>query len=103
MKRPIPLLITLSISLLFWQDALAQEPGLKGGDSQNRGEIISIVICILCLAGLAGWLLKNSNELDKTANETPEDGKRWISTHLNELNNEQIDSLINRSQSLKNN
>lgn len=57
-------------------------------------EIIAIVACVICLLFLVIKIFKNSILLNKTVDEEPESGEKWLSDHLNELSADQLNTVL---------
>lgn len=57
-------------------------------------EILIFGLIIVILLVLAIWLLKSSNRLEDTIDDSETNGKKWIKSHLKDLDHHQLDILI---------
>jgi hypothetical protein len=60
--------------------------------------IIAIVACVIGLIFLVIKLFKSSTLLNKAVDDEPESGENWLSSHLNELNADQLNTVLKRNE-----
>lgn len=77
--------------------AMADTPAvMQDADPGSIDEALLFGLAFLILLGLALWLFRSSNVLDENVSENELDGKRWLNSHLNDLETNQLDVLIHR-------
>lgn len=76
------------------QQAISKdEPG-----TNNTIGTIAIVACVICLIFLVIKLFKNSSLLNKAVDDEPESGENWLSSHLNELSADQLNTVLKQNE-----
>lgn len=73
----------------------------QAGDS-STGLVVVLALCLLILMTLTLWLLKNTYSLKETVEKPETSGKVWLSSHLKDLDNHQLDILIKRHPLMSN-
>lgn len=85
-------LTTLNTAYAMTKDStIVQE-----SNSFGIGEFLFVCI-ILILLLLVLWILKNSYRLKQNVESKKLDGKEWFNSHINDMEPDQLTSLINRS------
>lgn len=66
-------------------------------ETGNYWFLISLIIvaALILLVALTFWLLKNSTQLEQAFGKSEIEGRSWLKNHLNELEIDQLETLIN--------
>lgn len=101
-KRYILYMSTIFSAMFLWpvSNALAED---KSPVVQQTADPAIILFCLLIftLAVLVFGLLKNNSKLNSIDQAEP-GGAEWINKHLNDLETQQLDKLINRRHPVEN-
>lgn len=65
------------------------------GTAILTGSLLILVLLVL-------WLLKSSYRLKETTNDVNTDGKTWLNNHLKDLDSPQVNMLIKRQHTIRN-
>ncbi len=98
MKRLYSFLILSPVTAIAQAN---KPPAATASDTTGLTFFFMLYIFILLL--LVIWLLRKSLLLKKTEAMDDHDARIWLRAHLNELDNKQLNSLINRGNTVKEN
>lgn len=100
MKKSLFFLGSLQIITL---PLLAQEKVLfsttvETPNSQSAIVIILVLLFLAIMAGLALWLFRNSNRLEKLSNSSDRNAELWLRENLQNFDKQQLDLLIKKHE-----
>ncbi|MCO5948615.1 hypothetical protein [Mucilaginibacter flavidus] len=99
MKRSISVILFLSLTS---GKIMAETSVISQTEDSSGGVAILLAGSILILVLLVLWLLKNSYRLKETINDVDTDGKKWLNNHLKDLDGQQVNILIKRQHTIRN-
>ncbi|MGN6638780.1 MAG: hypothetical protein ACTHJ8_07705 [Mucilaginibacter sp.] len=94
MKKPAILFNTV-FPLAFVEQTGVQKTAAPEGDTNWFLVSLIIVVSLILLIAFVFWLLKNSTLLEETFGKNEIEGRSWLKNHLNELDTDQLETLIN--------
>lgn len=100
MKQSISVILLLS--LLMPGKTMAETPVIPQTEDSSWGVVLLLAGSLLILVLLVLWLLKSSYRLKETTNDLNTDGKTWLNNHLKDLNSPQVNILIKRQHTSRN-
>lgn len=100
MRRLISVILLLL--LLVPGKVMAATAVIPETEDSSWGTAILLTGSLLILVLLVLWLLKSSYRLKETANDVNTDGKTWLNNHLKDLDSPQVNMLIKRQHTSRN-
>lgn len=94
MKNPV-ILFRSVFPLAFVEQTGVQSSAVPEGDTNWFLISLIVVVSLILLIVFVFWLLKNSTLLEETFGKNEIEGKSWLKNHLNELEIDQLETLIN--------
>ncbi|MCQ6958360.1 cbb3-type cytochrome c oxidase subunit I [Mucilaginibacter aquariorum] len=98
MKRSLFFLASLQMMAypVLGETKVPGPTAVEAPGSESALIVFLVVVFLITMAGLALWLFGNSNHLEKLADRADENAESWISRHLQDFDEQQLDLLIKR-------
>ena len=98
MKRSLFFLASLQMMAypVLGETKVPGPTAVEAPGSESALIVFLVVVFLITMAGLAMWLFGNSNHLEKLADRADENAESWISRHLQDFDEQQLDLLIKR-------
>lgn len=95
----------ISVIILLWLTmpgkAMAETSVVSQPEDSSWGLAILIAGSLVILILLVLWLFENSCRLKESTNDVDTDGKNWVTSHLKDLDSQQVNLLIKRQHAMR--